>query len=107
MRTPLDVIVGLQDSGTTVDAVFASLQDDVWNTSALFYFLKGEYPQVRRIAFAQRNLPKDGARLAHSCQHDMILWDPWARTDFGEILKDALGYFQRSTTTGSLLRGEN
>lgn len=107
IRTPLDVIVGLQDSGATVDAVFASLQDDVWNTSALFYFLKDEYPQIRRIAFTQRNLRKDEARLAHPCQDATIRWDPCDRRDLGENLKNALGCIRGTTTTGSLLGREN
>ena len=89
-RTPLDAIRWLQDKAIAVDAVFASLQDDATNISALFEFTKDEHPFVRRIAFAQHNPRKQGALLVHLCQHEMIIWDPWDRADFLEILKDAI-----------------
>ncbi len=91
MHTPLDAIRGLQDNAIAVDAVFASLQDDKLNISALFQFIKDEHPLVRRIAFAQHDPRKDGTQPVHLCQHDMILWDPWDRADFIELLKDAIG----------------
>ncbi len=90
IRTPLDAIVALQDGRIAVDAVFAPLQDDESNTSALFDFVKDEYPRVRRIAFARHDPRQASFTSAPLCQHDMILWDPWDRTDFVEILKDAL-----------------
>jgi hypothetical protein len=90
VHTPLDVVRGLQNKTIAVDAVFVSLQDDGANISALFEFIKDEHPLVRTIAFAQHNPHKDGTQPVHLCQHDMILWDPWDRADFIEILKDAI-----------------
>jgi hypothetical protein len=97
VHTPLDALARLQDVATTVDAALVSLQDANFDISAFFVFLKGEYPCIRRIAFAQHEPRKERLVSAHSCEHDMILWDPWDRADFVEILKDALACRLRPT----------
>lgn len=90
VHTPLDAIVCLQDVTTTTVAVFVSLQDASFDISTFFDFLKDEYPQVRRIAFAQHKSQYIGAKSVNTCQHDMVLWDPWDRGNFTEILQDIL-----------------
>jgi hypothetical protein len=88
--SPLDAIVRLQDVTTTIDAVVVSLQDPEFDISAFFGFLKDEHPHIRRIAFAEHEPRGKISATVRSCQHDMILWDPWDRADFVEILKDAI-----------------
>lgn len=97
MHTPLDALARLQDATTTIDAALVSLQDVNFDISAFFGFSKGEYRCIRRIAFAQHEPRKERFVSAHSCEHDMILWDPWDRADFIEILKDALACRLRPT----------
>lgn len=91
VHTPLDAIRWIQDNTIAVDAIFVSLQDDESNISALFEFIKDEHPRVRRIAFAEHDPRNDASQPGHLCQHDMLLWDPWGRADFIELLKDAIG----------------
>ena len=90
INTSLDAIVRLEDAAMTIDAAFVSLQDADFDISAFFDFLKDEYPNVRRIAFAQHESRYSATVPVHACLHDMILWDPWDRASFAEILKDAL-----------------
>ena len=90
VHTLLDAILRLQDVAMTIDAVFVSLEDSDFDISAFFDFLKEEHPHVRRIAFARHSVNDVRSERTRACQHDMILWDPWDRTDFSEILKDAL-----------------
>ena len=94
VRTPFGARALLENVDLTVDAAFLSLQDPEVDISSFFGFLKNEHPSVRRIAFAEHVATSEGASAraaaVHACPHDMILWDPWDRSDFDEILKDAL-----------------
>ena len=90
IRTPLEVVARLQDDRIAIDAVFSSLQDGRSNTAALFDFLTDEYPRVRRVAFSRHDLWRTSSSMDAFCQYDMVLWDPWDRADFVEILKDAI-----------------
>jgi hypothetical protein len=85
-----NVSARLEDVSTFVDAAFVSLQDPSFDISAFFAFLSDRHPRIRRIAFAQHKPRKGGEIPPQFCRHDMILWDPWDRADFVEILKDAL-----------------
>ena len=55
-----------------------------------FAFLRDEYWAVRRIAFAQHDAGYANPSALQSCAHQMILWDPWDRASFGELLEGAL-----------------
>jgi hypothetical protein len=90
VHSPLDAIILLQNVNLAIDAAFVSLQDADFDISTCFDFLKDEHPLVRRIRFAQHECKNDGAASVHACRRDMILWNPWDRTNFAEILKDAL-----------------
>lgn len=73
-----------------VNAALVPLQDVGLDISAFFELLRDEYPRVRRIAFAQRDPKRQGSGSTHSCPHDVILWSPWDRAGFLQILGDAL-----------------
>lgn len=90
VNTPLHTIFQLQDETTTIDAMIVSLHDSRLDITVFFEFLKEEYPNVERIGSAYHRPLRQDLVSAHTCQHDMVLWDPWFRTDFIEILKDAL-----------------
>lgn len=90
VHTPLDAIVRLQATTPPVGAALVSLQDVGFDISAFFELLKDDYPHVRRIAVAQREKRRQVSIAVHSCPHDVILWSPWDRPDFLEILGDAL-----------------
>jgi hypothetical protein len=87
---PLEAIAVLQNPHMVVDAAFVSLQDVGTDIVSFFAFLKDEHPAVRRIAFAQHRTKDDSTAAVQTCQQDMILWDPWDRDSFSEILEDAL-----------------
>lgn len=87
---PLDAIVLLQRESVTIDAAFMSLQDGNADISQFFAFLQDEHPSVRRIAFAQHESADVDSQSVRTCQHDMILWDPWDGDNFGDVLQDAL-----------------
>jgi hypothetical protein len=87
----LDAIVALQNSDAKIGAVFVSLQDPPFDISAFFALVREEHPRVRRIAFAEHKgiAPM---KSVWSCEHDMLLWDPWSEPDYLEILRDALDW---------------
>jgi hypothetical protein len=90
VRHPLEAIRLLEDTGLTIDAVFMSLQDASSDVVRLFAFLQDEYWAVRRVAFAQHDAAYENPLALQSCKHQMILWDPWDRASFGEVLEGAM-----------------
>jgi len=87
---PLEAMAVLQNARMVVDAAFVSLQDVGIDIASFFTFLNDEHPAVRRIAFAQHGAKDVNTTAVQTCQQDMILWDPWDRDSFSEILEDAL-----------------
>jgi hypothetical protein len=105
VRHPLEAIRLLEDPGVTIEAAFMSLQDASSDVVRLFAFLQEEYWGVRRIAFAQHDARYANPPALQSCAHQMILWDPWDRTSFGDLLEDALNSQQvRSESSWSDIR---
>lgn len=90
VHTPLDAINLLENVSMAIDAAFVSLQDASFAICDFFGLLKDEFPRIRRIAFAQHESKREVSASVHACEHEMILWDPWDRGGFSEILKDAL-----------------
>ena len=91
VHTHLGAIRRLSDKEQPVDAVLVSLQDRESDIVAFFDFVHDEHPKVRRIAFAQHAQSQESSGISSGCQHDMILWDPWTRPDFLDVLTNALG----------------
>jgi hypothetical protein len=100
VRHPLEAIHLLEDPAMTIDAAFMSLQDASSDVVRFFAFLQDEYWAVRRIAFAQHDAEYENPPTLQSCTHQMILWDPWDRASFGEVLEGALNC-QRLQTESS------
>ena len=90
VRSPAEAITLLRYARIHVDAAFVSLQDVGSEISTFFGCLKEYHPRIRRIAFAQHGSKCRLLPSVHSCEHEMILWDPWERIDFDEILESTL-----------------
>lgn len=89
VHSPAEAITLLRYARTVVDIAFVSLQDAGSEISTLFGCLKEYHPRTRRIAFAQHASKCKLPPSVRSCEHEMILWDPWERMDFDEILESA------------------
>ena len=87
VRSPAETIALLRYARTHVDAAFVSQDAATTEISTLFGCLKEYHPRIRRIAFAQHSSTHRLPPSVKSCEHEMILWDPWESVDFERILE--------------------
>ena len=78
----------LWDPTWHVEAAFVSLQDDDPEIARFVRAVEDTHPWIRRIAFAEHE--RICARRRPPREHDMVLWDPWARHNFTSILESAV-----------------
>lgn len=99
VRHPLEAIDLLENKNQRIDAAFMSLQDVSNDVVEFFLFLQDEFLGTRRIAFAQHEAIYSNPPALQACAHEMILWDPWARPNFDELLEGALNAQPRLSQT--------